>query len=313
MTLSVGFANRLKLQFRHEPLFPSDATFGRDAGFLASVVGVKTILTVVLLACLSMAVVLLIGRLSRSRLPNIHRSRRAIVCARILTAALALAALFQAASFNQPGNLLRQAFETSGADWAPYNQGFNYRQNGFVAGLLYNTPAPAMPRPPGYSESRMRELAQSYASVAAHMNRNRDASAMDGVNVVLVLSESFSDPSRLARIGISKDPIPFAHSLAGSATTGTMLSQGFGGGTSNLEFEALTGMSTRMLAPPNGRPISKSRARNARLPFDRRPDEESRAPSDRHPPIQSVLVPERFGLFDFGIRQSDLPRCHAKP
>jgi phosphoglycerol transferase MdoB-like AlkP superfamily enzyme len=58
-----------------------------------------------------------------------------------------------------------------------------------------------------------------------------------------VLSESFSDPTRLAGIRIAEDPIPQTRALMEELPHGLMLSQKIGGGTSGMEFETLTGMS----------------------------------------------------------------------
>ncbi|CAG7642947.1 sulfatase-like hydrolase/transferase [Paenibacillus allorhizosphaerae] len=64
-------------------------------------------------------------------------------------------------------------------------------------------------------------------------------------NIIVVLSESFWDITRLPGLKFSRDPAPFFHSLQEQYTHGTMLSPQFGGGTANVEFEVLTGHSMR--------------------------------------------------------------------
>ncbi|WP_019533196.1 LTA synthase family protein [Paenibacillus ginsengihumi] len=64
-------------------------------------------------------------------------------------------------------------------------------------------------------------------------------------NIIVVLSESFWDPTRMDKLQFSRDPIPFFRSLTKKYPHGTMLSPMFGGGTANVELEVLTGLSMR--------------------------------------------------------------------
>ena len=63
------------------------------------------------------------------------------------------------------------------------------------------------------------------------------------LNVVVVLSEALSDPTLVPGVGLDEDPIPFTRRLMATTTSGAMLSPQVGGGTANMEFEALTGLS----------------------------------------------------------------------
>jgi phosphoglycerol transferase MdoB-like AlkP superfamily enzyme len=69
------------------------------------------------------------------------------------------------------------------------------------------------------------------------------------VNIVVVLSESFSDPTMLDGIELDEDPIPYTRSLMEQTTSGHMLAQRYGSGTANMEFETLTGLSTSQFDP----------------------------------------------------------------
>ena len=100
-----------------------------------------------------------------------------------------------------------------------------------------------MAPPPGYSRATMRRVAARYAADARAVDRTRAPGVLDRVNVVLVLSESFSDPTALRGVHLDEDPIPFVRALMRRTTSGSMLAQNVGGGTANMEFEALTGMS----------------------------------------------------------------------
>ena len=57
------------------------------------------------------------------------------------------------------------------------------------------------------------------------------------------MSESFSDPSHLNGVTVTGDPLADYREVANQTYSGRMLSQNYGGGTANIEFEALTGLS----------------------------------------------------------------------
>ena len=59
----------------------------------------------------------------------------------------------------------------------------------------------------------------------------------------MVLSETFSDPTRIPGVSFAEDPIPNIRQIKDETTSGLMLSPGYGGGTANIEYQALTGLS----------------------------------------------------------------------
>ena len=67
--------------------------------------------------------------------------------------------------------------------------------------------------------------------------------------MVLVLSESFTDPTQLDGFELERDPIPQTRATMGETTSGTMLAQLYGGGTANMEFETLTGQAIALFRP----------------------------------------------------------------
>ncbi len=159
------------------------------------------------------------------------------------------ALLFDTTRFNDEGNLWRGLYDASGAEWMPYSQAMNYRNNGFVGGVLYNMPIEAMARPAGYSEATMTRVAARYADRAAARNAGRDPKALDDVNVVLVLSESFADPTRLKGLDVGRDPIPLTRQHIADAWGGDTLVNFYGTGTSSMEFQALTGQNLALFNP----------------------------------------------------------------
>ncbi len=66
-------------------------------------------------------------------------------------------------------------------------------------------------------------------------------------NVVLVVSESFFDPTRLPGVSFSADPVPNFHALADAFPSGVFLSNTYAGGTGNVEMELFTGIPSAFL------------------------------------------------------------------
>ncbi|MGN6576866.1 MAG: LTA synthase family protein [Nocardioides sp.] len=253
LTVVVSYANYTKMTLRLEPLYPSDLSFVRDASFLGHMVGVGSLLAVLGFVGLVTAVIALAARVLRRHIPTVRRTRlggRATAYAvRACVAVAVVTLLGYATHFNSTGNRVREVYEAADADWAFWYQRLNYFQNGFVGGFLYNMNVPAMVEPRGYSKEAMNAIAARYVDRATSRNLAADAHPLGDTNIVLVLSEAFSDPTRLKGVRYAEDPIPYTRHLMSETPSGTMLAQLFGGGTANMEFEALTGMSLSQFEP----------------------------------------------------------------
>ena len=97
-------------------------------------------------------------------------------------------------------------------------------------------------KPKDYNRDTMTQIAEKYSQQAISINNNRQNDLTDST-VVMILSETFSDPTRIPGISFSTDPIPNIHAIKDTTTSGLMLSSGYGGGTANMEYQALTGLS----------------------------------------------------------------------
>lgn len=259
LALTVGVGNLVKMRLREEPVYPSDLDFLGEPGFLTSMVS-PVFLVVALAAIVGVLVAAVrIGRRMAATYPrpswrSLPREQAVSVLGlRVVVGLVAALLLMQAGQFNQPGNMWRSLYELRGDHWRYWSQKTNYRSNGFVGGFLFNMPVSAMARPKGYDEGAMTLIADRYEALAAQVNADRTGS-LDDVNVVLVLSESFTDPTDLEGFELERDPIPRTRALMERTTSGHMLAQMYGGGTANMEFETLTGQSlglfrAQMLSP----------------------------------------------------------------
>lgn len=137
-----------------------------------------------------------------------------------------------------------------GTHFTAWNQNTNYNDNGFILGFLYNLQKLKLNEPVNYSKGEIAGTKSHYEAIAAKENAVRKSPAEEGANVVIVLNESFYDPS--AGFGGKKFEDYYAHSggeilpnlrkVQENYPSGYMYTLDYGGGTANIEFEAFTGM-----------------------------------------------------------------------
>ncbi|HSJ19258.1 MAG TPA: LTA synthase family protein [Nocardioidaceae bacterium] len=251
----LGVASNVKFDARREPVYPRDLPFLREPGFLLQMVEPQLLWLTALgaggLVAFTWGLNWLFSLWLRrgGEAPRNRRGRAALYVLRGAVAGVALLLLFPLMDFNRPANPWRLAFEEAGAHWRKASQPFNYQVNGFVGGFLYNLDTPAMSKPPGYSRAELERITAKYTAAAERVNELRRPRALDDVNVVMVLAESFSDPTLLEGFELAEDPIPRTRALMEQLPHGLTLSSKVGGGTSSMEFEALTGMSLSQFHP----------------------------------------------------------------
>lgn len=130
------------------------------------------------------------------------------------------------------------------AGFVEWNQTENYANNGFIISFLYNLGKLEVEQPEDYNESRMREIAEKYQAIrAADIERIPLTEIAD--NVIIILDESFYDPALLTEHyrHSGGDVTPNLHKIFQDYPSGYMYSTEYGGGTANIEFAILTGLS----------------------------------------------------------------------
>ena len=119
---------------------------------------------------------------------------------------------------------------------------YDAQRNGTLVAFLRQVNPKVMDKPADYSERTMSALLEKYNKEAKKINASRKSKISDNT-VVYVLSESFSNPIRVPGLQLNKNPMPFISSVKEKTDSGLMLSSGYGGGTANLEYMSLTGLS----------------------------------------------------------------------
>lgn len=232
-----GYVTFEKMNQRQEPLYPADLKMLFEWDALVQLVSPWI---VALVFALLLATLLLVFYLLRKEHVKIGWPARLVL---FIVTSVGLGYIGQ---FQEQGNLLKRAYDRT-AKWVPYSQKMNYYNTGFVAGFLYNLPSNPMAMPEGFDDQALETFFGKYSKVADEINATRAHEQIE-TNVIYIMNESFADPLALNRAKDDFDPIPFTRSFLQEARSGSMLSQGYGGGTANIEFEALTGFSMEPFA-----------------------------------------------------------------
>lgn len=236
----LGIANAMKMSLRMEPIYPDDLKMIAEWSMLKDILG-PPLFSVFILTVIALLVGLVFSFYRSMKLPIIKQKMRVVT---LLVTSLLLVYVSQ---FNQPNNLLRKAYDQT-ALWIPYSQKMNYYNTGFMGGFLFNLKVEGMERPENYSKKEVQKIMATYQEKADKENKRK--SQEEQPDIVYIMSESFSDPSKLKGIQVNPDPLKDYRDVANeSILSGQMLSQNYGGGTANIEFEALTGFSMALLNP----------------------------------------------------------------
>lgn len=250
-----GVANSIKMGLRNEPILPSDLSFvsngngGNLLSFIpkdqqALVNGAITVLIWFSCACLLLFV--LDGRRRFIHCSWKHPSSNAKniigTSSRALAAILSVVLLVSYTwNLNIPGAWSYTLATNLGYKPVPWNTYEDAKSNGPATTFQSLVRVKAMDKPSGYSKKTMEEIAARYTKEANKINTSR-ANILTDSTVILILSESFSDPLRVPGISFDIDPMPNIRALKDVTTSGLMLSPGYGGGTANIEYQSLTGM-----------------------------------------------------------------------
>lgn len=108
---------------------------------------------------------------------------------------------------------------------------------GLLLGLYSAGVDSVMGQPGDYTEDNLNRI-------LLELEAETESVSQSGVrpNVVLVVSESFFDVTKLPNLTFARDPILNFHALSKVWPSGTFLSNTYGGGTGNVEMEILTGI-----------------------------------------------------------------------
>ena len=248
VAIVIAVIEHFKIGIRYEAILPSDLGFlGSNTGNLMSfvpagwqwvVLGAVAVFAAVVALCVWLnRIDARHGRMIRATNPGMAAVTRLLL---ILCPALFLGVYtMHVGTVGSWANVFSSALGDIPSMW---DSVYDAQRNGPVVAFVRQLNPKVMNEPEGYSEETMREVAARYADAADAMNETR-SEYLDESTVIFVLNESFSDPSRVPGIELNQEATLEVDAIREQTTGGLMLSSGYGGGTANLEYMSLTGMS----------------------------------------------------------------------
>lgn len=249
-------ANHIKIESRNEPVLPADLNFitGGNTGQLASFIPQSSqgLVNTAVSGVIWLVVICIIMQFIDGRNAVIYCSWRhpftgiknlAGTLTRIVAACCSFALCFSFVwGFGNEGYWSTDFAKNLGDSPQIWNGLADSTNNGPVVNFLRLAHTKTMDKPNGYSQEAMEKISRKYTEQAKQLNQTRTENMTDNT-VIMVLSETFSDPTRVPGVSFSEDPMPNIRHVKAQTTSGLMLSPGYGGGTANIEYQALSGLS----------------------------------------------------------------------
>ena len=246
------------LQLRGEPFLPWDLAQVSEAAGVASAAGIHVQTSMILSAVLVLA--LTVGSFflyrGRQKLPWVRR-----LAGFAASTAAACALVFGV--FLQPA--VTQALGILPDAWM---QDRYYRYYGVITGFMTNLTNLEISKPEEYSQEAVDALldnadeSQKFATSPLYSTSYSAVTPKDEQvkqpTIIYVMDESYWDVSELEQYGITfdTDVSKNLHALQQTSAYGRAYSPSFGGGTCDVEFEALTGYSVSFL-PSGSKPYQQ--------------------------------------------------------
>lgn len=244
----VAAIEHFKVEIRYEAILPADLGFlGSNTGNMLTFIPAGAHVTI-LVALGAFAVLLALilvlrhfdgrkGRMIRTDNLSLNLTSRLI----LLLLPIPVFALYciHVSTTDSLANKFSRALGDTPSMW---DSVYDAQRNGPLVAFTRQLNPKIMDKPSNYSEETMKKVAARYQKEAETINASRTNNLTDST-VVYVLSESFSDPSRVPGLKTNKDSMPNIRKIKAGTTSGLMLSSGYGGGTANLEYMGLSGLS----------------------------------------------------------------------
>lgn len=251
-------ATKIKITMRSEPIIPSDLGFlsgggGGGAGDVASFVtdDSRPLVNTAIAWLVWFVVICVILQCVDKRRAFIYCSWRhpiagpknifGLICRILAPIVSVLLLISYAGVLSNPQAPQRKTLSKIGYSPTLWNVQQDAETNGALTTFLSLTRVKAMEDEPEYSQAAMQQIKNRYAQAADEINAQRSQNLTDNT-VVMILSESFSDPNRVPNVHFGADPMPNIRALGQTTTSGLMLSPGYGGGTANIAFQQMTGL-----------------------------------------------------------------------
>lgn len=244
----VAVIEHFKIEIRYEAILPADLGFlGSNTGNMLTFAPAGAHVTI--LIALAVFAVLLVPVLAlryadgrKGRMIQTDDRRLNLTSRLILLLLPILVFALYCMHVSTTDSLANKFSRALGDTPSMWDSVYDAQRNGPLVAFTRQLNPKIMDKPSNYSEETMKKVAARYQKKAETINASRTNNLTDST-VVYVLSESFSDPSRVPGLKTSRDSMPNIRKIKAGTTSGLMLSSGYGGGTANLEYMGLSGLS----------------------------------------------------------------------
>ena len=243
------FINQVKIASRHTPFLPEDLFLAGEAGEMTAVIDDNQkwfLITSIVLIGMIIGCSLILKRLI-SRFPKPSRRVRLVSgLALVIVGCFGLVQVTQA--IKNPAKI-KDRDNFIGNDLIAWNQYDNFYFNGPVIGFVYNIGKINLPQPTDYSKEKIAQIVKHYQTTADSYNQQHQTKPISQypINVAMVLSESMVLPTQVADIyPLNHNPMPWLSNYIAKQPQNylQLATSEYGGGTANVEFEILTGLSS---------------------------------------------------------------------
>ncbi len=231
--LCLAYGNRSKIALRQAPVVPSD---------MAVLTEVKSVVTNNDDFYITLAVIVIIVFISMCLFSFIFVRKGSDLTIKKRLIGIAVCLLSFSTMFNTvySNTDLYDSFDVDGNIYFKVNQ---YISKGFLYSFIYDINNLKVNKPDGYTEDEFEQLSESADA--------EEYSDVAKPNIVMVMSEAFSDISNSEHISFDgyDNPLEFYNRFItrDDVLSGHIVVANFGGGTSDTEFDVLTGCSTRYI------------------------------------------------------------------
>ena len=246
----VTVASSLKFQFRQEPILPSDIVWLKEPKLLLEFINGFSYIVYLLLGLLVIVSLYYFFRnkILASKIIQNYKYRFSILMLTVifLTSIVGIFANRKDGKIQENIPIISVLNNYEDLNW--YGNTINARSRSLAFVWLSQLSDSTMYKPQGYSAEKIKAIEQKYQKASQILNTER-TNKIEEQTVVYILSESFSDPARVEGVKLSQNPISNIQDIKNQTTSGLMKSDGYGGGTANMEFQSLTGLPFYNLSP----------------------------------------------------------------
>lgn len=229
-TLILGFsvAHCYILEFRGVPLVPSDLWSIGTAGAVANTYDFTPPVQMILAFLVFIVITVFAIKIKTPR----YNLTSKIIC-RVIAGTLSFVLMFS--------YFKTDFFVDLGIKPYFWNMSRWYNEYGFVYNFFCNARYISLPTPPGYDHQSVDDQVGNVQNEDDYKNSGKKP------NIICIMNESLSDLQILGEFETNEDYMPFMRSLEKNTIKGYTYVPVVGAGTSNTEFEFLTGHSTAFL------------------------------------------------------------------